>query len=187
MYKSLVSPRLTFPNHRIFGVHENVSSCLLFSSTLKRGSLKLNLIKVSRSLEIMNMLFDFHRKYYLPAWFVLLRSRVHFRVCAGIRVLPQEPLFRKGFGKGGLWSAKQWQEHLSMAGVRTSTALWTPRNHFPSSLLWAQISDAAISRVEWNDRVFVLWVWTLPEMTYCCTPRINGCDDDGNRMNKKNK
>lgn len=96
---------------------------LLFSSKQNGGGLKLTLIlvQVSRCMEIMNVLFDLFVKCYLPAWFVLLRSRVHSRVCAAVWVLPQEPLFWKSLGKGGLWSAKQCQGHVLLTGVRTSS------------------------------------------------------------------
>lgn len=52
------------------------------------------------------------------------------RVCHGVRILPQEPLFRKGLGTWRLCSAKQCQEHLLPSGVRFPLVLWTLRNHF---------------------------------------------------------
>lgn len=174
MYKSPVSIGVKFLNHSIIDVCENISNSLLFSSKQNTGGLKLTLIlvQVSRCMEIMNVPFDLFVKCYLPAWFVLLRSRVHFRVCAAVWVLPQEPLFWKSLGKGGLWSAKQCQGHLSLTGEGLLAVLWTPRNHFVRNFLWLHISDNAASSVEWDVKVFVLWVWSLPEITLYCTPRI---------------
>lgn len=124
MYKSPVLIGVKFLNHSIIDVHENISDSLLFSSKQNGSGLKLTLIlvRVSRCMEIMNVLFDLFVKCYLPAWFVLLRSRVHSRVCAAVWVLFQEPLFWKSLGKGSLWSAKQCQGHELLTGIRTSSS-----------------------------------------------------------------
>lgn len=115
-----ISKIYNFLNHSIIDVHENISDLLLFSSKQNGGGLKLTLIlvQVSRCMEIMNVLFDLFVKCYFPAWFVLLRSQMHSRVCAAVWVLSQEPLFWKSLGKGGLWSAKQCQGHLLLTGVK---------------------------------------------------------------------
>lgn len=126
----------------------------------------------------MNGLFDLYVKCYLPAWFVLwdpgciLELMLVFECClkslSSERTFGEDTYDLQNNAKDIYW----WQVQGLLA------MLWTLRNHFLRNFPWLRISDNAVSSVEREVEVPVLWVWSLPETTYSCTPRITGCNNN---------